>query len=77
MIRYGNSKVLLWDRPVTGVKNCKLYVLFDRMYVRYGIICLICNKIKFITNFTHVTRIHIFAFTTINTHFPLLIQTLP
>ena len=77
MIRYGNSKVLLWDRPITGVNNCKLYVLFDRMCVRYGKLCLIFSKIEFITNITHVTGIYIFVFTIINTHVPLLTQTLP
>ena len=77
MIRYGNSKVLLGDRPVTGVNNCKLYMLFDRMCVRYGKLYLIYSKVEFITNIIQVTGIHIFVFTIINTHIPQLTQTLP
>jgi hypothetical protein len=56
------------------VKNCKLFVLFDKNCVIYGIISVSCSNIKFTINITNVTRIHTFYLTTINTHLQLLAQ---
>jgi hypothetical protein len=35
---------------------------FDKMYVRYNKMCIVCNKVNFITNIINSTRIHTFYF---------------
>ncbi len=54
--------IKLWYCPIKGVKNCKLCMYFDKMYVRCNNLCVIYSKIEFTINITHITGIHIFLF---------------
>ena len=41
------------------IKYC---MYFDKIYVRYCKMCVVCSKVNFITNITNSTRIHTFYF---------------
>lgn len=42
-------------RAVEGIKNYKICMCLDKMYVCYDKICVIYSKIEFTTNITHIT----------------------
>ena len=50
------------DCPVVGVKFCNICVFFDKIFVICGTMCIIYNKVTFITNIIYVTEIQTFNF---------------
>jgi hypothetical protein len=60
------------DSLTEGVKNCNIFVYFDKMHVNCCKMCVVCNKVKLsqiplmLPEFTHL------IFTTINSHLSLL-----
>ena len=73
------SPILLYEKflgPAISVKHCNMSVFFN-FCVICGKLCVICSKVQFTTNISHVTRIQIFYFYNNIYNLPLLTQILP